>query len=107
MPAIIALLLFVGKSEKITIKNDKGRLSQDEIDRMVQEAEEYAEQDKAVSHKAPGLPDMQIKTSILTALRLSTCVKLCVQLQEFTYDGMCRAAESPHWCPQQPGDILL
>ena len=37
-----------GKSEKITIKNDKGRLSQDEIDRMVQEAEEYAEQDKAV-----------------------------------------------------------
>ena len=37
-----------GKQEKITIKNDKGRLSQDEIDRMVQEAEEYAEQDKAV-----------------------------------------------------------
>ncbi|KAL3138507.1 Luminal-binding protein 3 [Trebouxia sp. C0010 RCD-2024] len=37
-----------GKQEKITIKNDKGRLSQEEIDRMVQEAEEYAEQDKAV-----------------------------------------------------------
>lgn len=39
---------YAGKQEKITIKNDKGRLSQDEIDRMVQEAEEYAEQDKAV-----------------------------------------------------------
>lgn len=37
-----------GKQEKITIKNDKGRLSQEEIDRMVAEAEEYAEQDKAV-----------------------------------------------------------
>lgn len=37
-----------GKQEKITIKNDKGRLSQEEIDRMVSEAEEYAEQDKAV-----------------------------------------------------------
>ncbi|KAL3155344.1 Luminal-binding protein 3 [Trebouxia sp. C0009 RCD-2024] len=37
-----------GKQEKITIKNDKGRLSQEEIDRMVQEAEEFAEQDKAV-----------------------------------------------------------
>ena len=37
-----------GKQEKITIKNDKGRLSQEEIERMVQEAEEYAEQDKAV-----------------------------------------------------------
>jgi endoplasmic reticulum chaperone BiP len=33
-----------GKSEKITITNDKGRLSQEEIDRMVQEAEEFAEQ---------------------------------------------------------------
>lgn len=39
---------YAGKQEKITIKNDKGRLSQDEIDRMVLEAEEYAEQDKAV-----------------------------------------------------------
>ena len=40
-----------GKSEKITITNDKGRLSQDEIDRMVQEAEEFAEADKAVKAK--------------------------------------------------------
>lgn len=37
-----------GKTEKITITNDKGRLSQEEIERMVQEAEEYAEQDKQV-----------------------------------------------------------
>merc|ERR1712091_157090 len=29
-----------GKSEKITITNDKGRLSQEEIDRMVKEAED-------------------------------------------------------------------
>jgi heat shock protein 5 len=35
-----------GKSEKITITAEKGRLSQDEIERMVQEAEEYAEEDK-------------------------------------------------------------
>merc|ERR1711865_140408 len=34
-----------GKAEKITITNDKGRLSEDEIDRMVKEAEEYAEED--------------------------------------------------------------
>jgi heat shock protein 5 len=40
-----------GKSEKITITNDKGRLSQDDIDRMVQEAEEFAEQDKKVKGK--------------------------------------------------------
>jgi len=35
-----------GKSEKITITADKGRLSNDEIERMVHEAEEYAEEDK-------------------------------------------------------------
>jgi endoplasmic reticulum chaperone BiP len=35
-----------GKSEKITITNDKGRLSQEEIDRMIKEAEENAEEDK-------------------------------------------------------------
>jgi heat shock protein 5 len=35
-----------GREEKITITADKGRLSEDEIERMVQEAEEYAEEDK-------------------------------------------------------------
>ncbi|ODV88878.1 hypothetical protein CANCADRAFT_130416 [Tortispora caseinolytica NRRL Y-17796] len=37
-----------GKSESITITNDKGRLSKEEIDRMVEEAEKYAEQDAAL-----------------------------------------------------------
>lgn len=40
-----------GKSEKITITNDKGRLSQEEIDRMVKEAEEFAEEDKKVKER--------------------------------------------------------
>ena len=39
------------KSESITITNDKGRLSQDEIERMVKEAEEFAEEDKKVKEK--------------------------------------------------------
>ena len=30
-----------GKSNRITITNDKGRLSKEEIDRMVEEAEKY------------------------------------------------------------------
>jgi len=37
-----------GKSEKITITADKGRLSEEEIERMVRESEEYAEEDKKV-----------------------------------------------------------
>ena len=47
-PADAAPLCIAGKSEKITITNDKGRLSQEEIDRMVQEGEEFAEADKKV-----------------------------------------------------------
>jgi endoplasmic reticulum chaperone BiP len=40
-----------GKSETITITNDKGRLSPEEIERMVQEAEQYAEEDKLTREK--------------------------------------------------------
>lgn len=40
-----------GKVESITINNDKGRLSQEEIDRMVQEAEEFAEEDRQVRER--------------------------------------------------------
>ncbi|KAK2538924.1 Hspa2 [Columba guinea] len=36
-----------GKENKITITNDKGRLSKDDIDRMVQEAEKYKAEDEA------------------------------------------------------------
>merc|ERR1719335_1714827 len=37
-----------GKAEKITITADKGRLSAEDIERMVREAEEFAEEDKLV-----------------------------------------------------------
>jgi len=35
-----------GKAQKITITSEKGRLSDEEIERMVREAEQYAEEDK-------------------------------------------------------------
>ena len=40
-----------GKSEKITITAEKGRLSAEEIERMVKEAEEFAEEDKLVKER--------------------------------------------------------
>ena len=40
-----------GKAEKITITAEKGRLSEEEIERMVQEAEQYAEEDKKVKER--------------------------------------------------------
>eukprot|EP00602_Paraphysomonas_sp_CaronLab_P010397 CAMPEP_0185025004 /NCGR_PEP_ID=MMETSP1103-20130426/8131_1 /TAXON_ID=36769 /ORGANISM="Paraphysomonas bandaiensis, Strain Caron Lab Isolate" /LENGTH=658 /DNA_ID=CAMNT_0027558111 /DNA_START=61 /DNA_END=2037 /DNA_ORIENTATION=- len=36
-----------GKEQKITIKNDKGRMSAEEIERLVQEAERYKAEDEA------------------------------------------------------------
>lgn len=35
-----------GKSERITIKNDKGRLSKEDIDKMLKEAEIYRQEDE-------------------------------------------------------------
>lgn len=40
-----------GKTESITITNDKGRLSKEDIERMVEESEKFAEQDKAIKEK--------------------------------------------------------
>ncbi|CDY22648.1 BnaC08g42820D [Brassica napus] len=38
-------------SQTITITNDKGRLTQEEIDEMIREAEEFAEEDRIVKEK--------------------------------------------------------
>ncbi len=40
-----------GKKEQITISNDKGRLTSDDIERMVQEAEQYKDEDKKIQEK--------------------------------------------------------
>ena len=37
-----------GKAEKITITAEKGRLSQEDIERLIKEAEEFAEEDKRI-----------------------------------------------------------
>ena len=48
-----------GKSEKITITNDSGRLSPEEIERMVQEAEEFAEEDKLERERIDAKNDLE------------------------------------------------
>eukprot|EP00172_Hildenbrandia_rubra_P004481 Plantae.Rhodophyta-Hildenbrandia_rubra.ctg9141.p1 GENE.Plantae.Rhodophyta-Hildenbrandia_rubra.ctg9141~~Plantae.Rhodophyta-Hildenbrandia_rubra.ctg9141.p1 ORF type:complete len:656 (-),score=165.70 Plantae.Rhodophyta-Hildenbrandia_rubra.ctg9141:245-2212(-) len=40
-----------GKSQKITITNDKGRLTKEQIEKMVQDAEMYAKEDEAAREK--------------------------------------------------------
>lgn len=41
----------IGKTETITITNDKGRLTPEEIERMVQDGEKFADQDKEIKEK--------------------------------------------------------
>jgi endoplasmic reticulum chaperone BiP len=40
-----------GKTESITITNDQGRLSKDEIDQMIADAEKFSEEDKMMKEK--------------------------------------------------------
>ena len=43
---VSALEKGTGKTQKITITNDKGRLSKEEIEKMVSEAEKFKEEDE-------------------------------------------------------------
>jgi len=45
-----------GKSEKITITNDKGRLTEEQIEKMIREAEEFADEDKKVKERVDAKP---------------------------------------------------
>ena len=63
-----------GKSETLTITSEKGRLSEEEIDRMVQEAEEYAEQDEMEKAKVQARNELEaylynLKNSISDTLQ--------------------------------------
>ena len=48
-----------GKSQKITITNDKGRLSREEVERLVAESEKYAEEDKATMAKVEAKNELE------------------------------------------------
>jgi len=48
---VIAVEKATGNKKNLTITNDKGRLSKEEIEKMVRDAETYAEQDKKTKEK--------------------------------------------------------
>jgi len=49
------IFFYSGKSESITITNEKGRLSKDDIDRMIREAEEFASEDESARKRIEAL----------------------------------------------------
>ena len=48
-----------GKTQSLTITSEKGRLSEEEIERMVQEAEEFADQDEAEKAKVTSRNELE------------------------------------------------
>ncbi len=50
-----------GKSEKIVITNDKGRLSKDDIERMCKDAEKYKEDDEAYMKKVESMNQLEAR----------------------------------------------
>jgi len=48
---VSALCKSTGKTEKITITNNKGRLSKEDIERLVKEAEKYKNEDEIIKKK--------------------------------------------------------
>ncbi len=50
-----------GKSEKIVITNDKGRLSKDDIERMCKDADKYKEEDEAYMKKVQSMNQFEAR----------------------------------------------
>jgi len=48
---VSALCKSTGKTEKITITNNKGRLSKEDIERLVKEAEKFKSEDEIIKKK--------------------------------------------------------
>merc|ERR1712024_321614 len=68
---VLALEKSTGKENKITITNDKGRLSQEEIEPMVSEAEKYKAEDDANKNRIEAKNGLEnycysLKSSITT-----------------------------------------
>jgi len=59
-----------GKVNKITITNDKGRLSKEDIDRMVKEAEQYSEEDSCHRERIESKNNLE---SLCLSLKNSLC----------------------------------
>ncbi len=68
-----------GKSQKITIKNESNRLSKDDIEKMVAEAEKYKEEDDKIKEKIEAKNKLEgycfsVKSSMLDEAKMKTAL---------------------------------
>lgn len=79
-----------GASKSITITSEKGRLSEEEIERMVREAEEFADQDKAEKEKVEARNQLE---AYLYNLKNSVSDQMKEQLNEDDKESLNKAIE--------------
>ena len=77
-----------GKIEKITITNDKGRLSKEEIERMVEESEKYKNEDD------------QIREKIEARNQLDSYLYSVRNTPDLSEDKKAKIKEVEEWCDQ-------
>jgi heat shock protein 1/8 len=68
-----------GKEQKITIKNESNRLSKEDIDRMVNEAEKYKEEDEKVKQRVENKNKLEnycysLRSSMLDDVKMKTAL---------------------------------
>lgn len=76
-----------GRSEKITIQNDKGRLSKEEIDRMLSDAEKYKAEDERQREKIASRNQLESYTfGVKQAVNdISRMLYLTIHVQNLTH----------------------
>jgi heat shock protein 1/8 len=90
-----------GKSEKITIKNESNRLSKDDIDRMVAEAEKFKAEDDKIKEKVEAKNKLEgycfsVKSSMLEEEKMKTALGDEYSIVEETIKEALTWLESDH-----------
>ena len=80
-----------GKSEKITISNASNKLTKEQIEKMVQEAEQFKEQDEAIARKVEAKNKLEgyvynVKSSVLGDEKMKTSIGAEVDTVQNTID---------------------
>jgi len=80
-----------GKSEKITISNASNKLTKEQIEKMVKEAEEFKEQDEAIARKIEAKNKLEgyvynVKSSVLGDEKMKTSIGAEVDTVQNTID---------------------
>ena len=71
-----------GKSNSITITNDQRRLSPEDIERMVLEAEEFADEDAAIKKRIEAQNSLQSQSHLHVTRPLANKTRLRILLEE-------------------------